>query len=296
VNVAVPASLPTAQNVLRRIPGFDHDTDVRIDLLHGGNHSSFLVETGTEKYVLRLGGAAAALAPAPDLDHEHAVLSLLAAQDLAPRPVYVDRARGVLLTGFLDGRVLSREDLQRPAYLAPLAALLARVHRHAWDKNPADPVTATRRYLGIVERSTRFTPAAAAIRHRLGSASAFFVPTESPVLCHNDLLSGNIHTGTKLRLLDWEYSGGGDPWFDIASLICYHDIGAEARHALVDAYQRHSGSFIPANRLDGLCALVDCQTLAWALARRAGGIRLQDDATLARSAAARLGLTATVWE
>ncbi len=296
MNVAVPASLRTAQNVLRRIPGFDHDPDIRIDRLHGGNHSSFRVDTGTAKYVLRFGGAAAALAPTPDLDHEHAVLSVLAAEDLAPRPVYVDQARGILLTAFLDGRVLSREDLQRPTYLAPLAALLARVHRHPWGKNPADPVTATLRYLGILERSTRFTRAAAAISRRLGSASGFFVPTESPVLCHNDLLSGNIHSGTKLRLLDWEYSGGGDPWFDIASLICYHDMGAEARHGLVDAYQRHSGRFIAAKRLDGLCALVDCQTLAWALARRAGGIRLQDDATLARSAAARLGLAATVWE
>jgi len=293
---AGPDLLLAARKALHRVPELATSRDVHIDLLHGGNHSSFLVETADTKFVLRLAGPAAALAPAPDIDHEYAVLSLLSAEDLAPRPVYADPARGILLVCYLDGRVLSPGDLQLPDYLEPLATVLARVHRHAWDRKLADPVAATKRYLGMLDRSSRFRVPVAAMRQRLSAVSGCFESAGSPVLCHNDLLSGNIHAGTKLRLLDWEYSGGGDPWFDIASLICYHDIGAEARHALVDAYQRHSGSFIPANRLDGLCALVDCQTLAWALARRAGGIRLQDDATLARSAAARLGLTATVWE
>ncbi len=296
MTVAGPDPLRAAAEALRRIPLFDAATKVHIDRLPGGNNASFVVATGAAKYVLRLAGAAATLAPAPDLDHEYALLSLLAAEDLAPRPVYVDPARGVLLMDFLEGRVLSREDLQRPAYLEPLAAVLARVHRHAWSGNPADPVTATRSYLGMLERSARFALAAAALRLRLDSVCGSFWLSESPLLCHNDLLSGNIHAGTKLRLLDWEYGGGGDPWFDIASLICFHDLGDEARDVLIDAYQRLSGSFIRAKRLHGLCVLVDCQTLAWALARLAGGIRLEDDARLARSAAARLGLAETLWE
>lgn len=293
---AGPDLLLAARKALHRVPQLAASRDVHIDLLHGGNHSSFLVETADTKFVLRLAGPAAALAAAPDIDHEYAVLSLLSAEDLAPRPVYADPGRGILLVCYLDGRVLSPADLQLPDYLEPLATVLARVHRHAWDRKLADPVAATKRYLGMLDRSSRFRVPVAAMRQRLSAVSGCFESAGSPVLCHNDLLSGNIHKGTKLRLLDWEYAGGGDPWFDIATLICYHDMGAEARHCLVDAYRRRGGSAMRAERLDGLCVLVDCQTLAWSLARLAGGVAVEADARLARSAAARLGIAETFWD
>ncbi len=258
--------------------------------LPGGNHSSFLVESNKGDYVLRLPGPAKAFAPAQDLEHELAVLSLMSAEDLAPQPAHADPATGVLLVRFLEGRTLSCEDLQRPRCLEQVAAVLAKVHRHRWDARIVDPAVAVCGYLAILESSRTMRQVVMPIRRILARLSGAFEQGSPPVLCHNDLLSGNIHAGARLRLLDWEYAGGGDPWFDVATLICYHDLGPGARTALVAAYARSSGRQIEPARLAGLCGIVDCQTLAWALTRIDSGVQLDRDAGLARSAAVRLDL------
>ena len=37
--------------------------------------------------------------------------------------------------------------------------------------------------------------------------------------CHNDLLSANfLHDGERVRILDWEYAGMGDRYFDLGNL------------------------------------------------------------------------------
>lgn len=282
--------LARAHAALRNIPELEGARVTGIVALRGGNHSSFLVESNRGDYVLRLRGPAKVFAPAQDLEHEFAVLSLMSAEDLAPQPVHADPANGVMLVRFLEGRTLSCEDLQRPRWLEQVAAVLARVHRHRWDARIVEPAAAVRGYLAVLENSMTKHQAVMPIRRILAGLSGAFEQGSPPVLCHNDLLSGNIHAGAKLRLLDWEYAGGGDPWYDIATLICYHDLDPGARTALVAAYARYSGRQIEPARLAGLCGIVDCQTLAWALTRIESGVQLDRDAGLARSAAVRLDL------
>ena len=37
--------------------------------------------------------------------------------------------------------------------------------------------------------------------------------------CHNDLLTANfIHDGERVRIVDWEYAGMGDRYFDLGNL------------------------------------------------------------------------------
>ncbi len=38
--------------------------------------------------------------------------------------------------------------------------------------------------------------------------------------CHNDLLTANlIHDGERVRIVDWEYAGMGDRYFDLGNLV-----------------------------------------------------------------------------
>jgi thiamine kinase-like enzyme len=56
-------------------------------------------------------------------------------------------------------------------------------------------------------------------------------------LCHNDLVAGNIiETSDGLKLIDWEYAGLGDPWFDIALVIEHHQLDDALQTAFVNAY------------------------------------------------------------
>jgi thiamine kinase-like enzyme len=56
-------------------------------------------------------------------------------------------------------------------------------------------------------------------------------------LCHNDLGRGNfIDDGTQLWLIDWEYAGVGDPYYDLAFIAHNNRLSPEEEAELVQAY------------------------------------------------------------
>ena len=59
----------------------------------------------------------------------------------------------------------------------------------------------------------------------------------TPLPCHNDLLNANfIDDGERLRIVDWEYAGMGDPFFDLGNFSINHELPPEADEALLRAY------------------------------------------------------------
>jgi thiamine kinase-like enzyme len=57
------------------------------------------------------------------------------------------------------------------------------------------------------------------------------------VPCHNDLLNANfIDDGERLRIVDWEYAGMGDRFFDLANFSINHEFGEEDNRMLLEAY------------------------------------------------------------
>ncbi len=43
--------------------------------------------------------------------------------------------------------------------------------------------------------------------------------------CHNDLLNANfIDDGKRIRIVDWEYAGMGDPFFDLGNFSTNHGL------------------------------------------------------------------------
>jgi thiamine kinase-like enzyme len=55
--------------------------------------------------------------------------------------------------------------------------------------------------------------------------------------CHDDLLTANwLREGDRLRIVDWEYAGMGDPAFDLGNFAGHHDLDAAGEVALLTAY------------------------------------------------------------
>jgi thiamine kinase-like enzyme len=54
--------------------------------------------------------------------------------------------------------------------------------------------------------------------------------------CHNDLLNENFLFDGRLRILDWEYAGMGDPFFDLANFSVNHDFADEHDRLLLAWY------------------------------------------------------------
>ena len=61
--------------------------------------------------------------------------------------------------------------------------------------------------------------------------------TDAPVPCHNDLLNANfLDDGERLCIVDWEYAGMGDRFFDLANFSINHELDATQSEALLAAY------------------------------------------------------------
>jgi thiamine kinase-like enzyme len=60
---------------------------------------------------------------------------------------------------------------------------------------------------------------------------------EPPRPCHNDLLNANfIADGDRLWIVDWEYAGMGDPFFDLGNFAVNHELDAEGERLLLESH------------------------------------------------------------
>ena len=55
--------------------------------------------------------------------------------------------------------------------------------------------------------------------------------------CHNDLLNANfIRSPAGIRIVDWEYAGMGDRFFDLANFSVNHELTEEEERLMLEAY------------------------------------------------------------
>jgi thiamine kinase-like enzyme len=57
------------------------------------------------------------------------------------------------------------------------------------------------------------------------------------VPCHNDLLAANfLNDGTRIHIVDWEYAGMGDRYFDLGNYAVNNELDEDRERALLEAY------------------------------------------------------------
>jgi thiamine kinase-like enzyme len=80
--------------------------------------------------------------------------------------------------------------------------------------------------------------------------------------CHNDLLNENFLDDGQIRILDWEYAGMGDRFFDLANFSVNHSFGDGQDELLLAAY---FGQVTPAHlaRLKLMKLMSDFREAMW---------------------------------
>jgi len=206
-----------------------------IEPLGGGiTNRNFKVELGRETFVLRIGGKDTELLGI-DRSAEHAASRIAAELGLAPEVVAFLEPEGYLVTRYVDGEV-GKLDVTR------VGAALRRLHDGPALPSRFDSFRVVEAYRatalkhGVVVPSSykRASELADAIERRRRDAS------QCP--CHNDLLNANfIDDGDRLWIVDWEYAGMGDPFFDLGNFAVNHELDAEGERALLEAYGSDDG-------------------------------------------------------
>jgi len=208
---------------------------VSIEPLGGGiTNRNFKIGAGGQEFVLRIGGTDTELLGI-DRAAEHAASRIAADLGLAPEVVAFIEPEGYLVTRFVDGEV-GKVDVER------VGAALRRLHDGPALPGRFDSFRVVEAYRDIAAEHgvdvpaayTRAKDVAGQIeRRRLGA------PLRP---CHNDLLSANfIDGGDRLWLVDWEYAGMGDPFFDLGNFAVNNDLAEEDESALLVAYGSEDG-------------------------------------------------------
>ena len=196
----------------------------------GQTNSIYRVRFAGRDCVVRLPGKDTALL---GIDRETERAASLAAAALGIGPAVL-ASSPYLVTAFIEARPVPAGELR--GRLPEVAAALRAIH--AGPPLPTDfsPFELTARYERAARERGGAIPAAYAELRE--AADAIEAALDGPrVPCHNDLLTANfLDDGERLRLLDWEYAGMNDPYFDLGNFASHHDLGPDGEVALLEAY------------------------------------------------------------
>ena len=226
--------MPGVEEMVERVwPG----REAAIDVLGGGiTNRNFKVTLDDGAYVLRIGGKDTELLGI-DRRAEYEASVAAAAVGVGPEVVAFIEPEGYLVTRYIEGSVVVPEAMREPEPLRRVAQALRAVHAgppiparfDSFRVVEAYAATAAAHGIAVPEAFERARATAAEIERARGP-----VP-ERP--CHNDLLTANfIDDGNRIRIVDWEYAGMGDVYFDLANFAANNDLPAPETLELLRAY------------------------------------------------------------
>lgn len=227
--------------ILARAPQLRGRDDIVVTFLSGGiTNQNYRVDAGAESFVLRIGGAKTEWLGI-DRANEYAATKAAAEIGIAPEIVGFILPEGYLITRFIRGREISLDEMRQPETLQEIGPTLKKIHALPPSRATFSPFQVVRDYEKLARENnvTTFPENYAQLRERMDEIeNAFARISAAPVLCHNDLLNGNFLRDEQgnVRILDWEYAGMGDKFFDLANFAAHHELDDAQIHILLDAY------------------------------------------------------------
>jgi thiamine kinase-like enzyme len=209
----------------------------RLEPLGGGitNHN-VKVELDGETYVLRVAGKDTNLLGI-DRSVELDATRAAAALGIGPEVVDFVEPEGWLVTRFIEGEIPRLERMREPAMLERVGRALRAFHEGPPIRGSFDAFRVVETYRDTALARGGEVPAAYEWAHGLALQIESSRAGSPPVPCHNDLLNANfLDDGTAIRIVDWEYAGMGDRFFDLANFSINHELGDVERDTLLRSY------------------------------------------------------------
>jgi thiamine kinase-like enzyme len=208
--------------------------------LEGGiTNRNYLVALGGNRYVIRVPGKDTSLLGI-DRDAERQANENAAAIGVAPRVVAQLDDPPCLVTEFVECREMTPEDLREPETMRTVIDELRRVHDSGADLPTSfDSFRVVEEYRETAASRGGEIPAAYEEAYEQASRieAVLSGPEHDPVPCHNDLLAGNFLRGSeRIWIVDWEYAGMGDRYFDLANFAINNELTPEQHPDLLADY------------------------------------------------------------
>jgi thiamine kinase-like enzyme len=208
--------------------------------LEGGiTNRNYRVRFAGEDVVVRLPGKDTELLGI-DRAAERAAGEMAARAGIGPSVVAMLDEPPCLVTEFVVGEPMRPEELRRPEALAEVATALRALHS-CEERLPVEfsSFRIVETYAARMAGRGAEVPSpyewALAAAHRI--EAVLVGPEHEPVPCHNDLLSANfIRSPRGVRIVDWEYAGMNDRYFDLGNFAVNNELGEGQEAELLAAY------------------------------------------------------------
>ncbi len=153
-------------------------------------------------------------------------------------PEVVAFVAGCLITRFIEGSPVPPEVMRLPKNLVRTAETLRTIHDAPLIPGRFDPFRVVETYAATASDHGVEPPPDYAWARGIADQIETARGPQPTVPGHNDLLNANfIDDGERLRIVDWEYSGMSDRFFDLANFSVNHELGAGQDRVLLTAYR-----------------------------------------------------------
>lgn len=228
----------TLEEAITRVPQWAGASDLKASPLGGGiTNNNYRIDVGGEAFVLRITGADTELL---GINREYEYAANLAAGNLgiAPEVFYFIRPEGYLVTRFITGRPILPDEICQPENIRRVMEVVRRIHNMPEIPGTFDVFRIVTEYSEIALRyHVAFPKNYNWLIERVQDAEkALHMRPIIPRPCHNDLLNANFLTNKQLYVLDWEYAGMGDTFFDLANFSDHHKLADEQDRWLLKCY------------------------------------------------------------
>jgi len=215
-------------------------------LMGGMSNYTYLFSIDGEKYTFRIPGKKAD--KFVDRTVEAHNIDLVKSLDLNNDTIYLDVETGYKIAKYIEGNPLS--ELNPMDYLQEAADVLHKIHQSnklsEYDYDPLNRLTLyedhTKEYNHV--HSDRYLE----LKNRFLSLKDQYMDNSRLVLCHGDSqISNFVKTPQKeLKLMDWEFTGNNDPFYDIA---CFGNNDFNHALSLLPVYLKRTPKTEEFNRL-----------------------------------------------
>ncbi|HXK77999.1 MAG TPA: choline kinase family protein [Oscillospiraceae bacterium] len=168
--------------------------------------------------------------------------TMAAGMGIAPEVYYFDPDTGSQLVEFVKLPTLHIEDFQKnPDVLKNSAQIMNTLHSSGIKFLGAfDPVAGIEDYVTILKQKKfedRYEGWDSIYKTVLRVRDAYAKNPPALTPCHNDTLAENfMYDGKTMKLIDWEYGGMGDPYYDASGIFTENLLSDEAGEIFMRAY------------------------------------------------------------
>ena len=224
--------------VVAAIPGWA-GREIRIEpIVAGLTNSNFRVEVDGTPMFVRVPGPSTELL-AVDRGNELHNTRAAAVAGVGPQVLYHLPESGAFVLEWLPGRTMSSAAFGEPGMPERIAAALRRLHAGPRFRDDFDMFRLTEFYLRVVDERRIAVPEGYRERAPVVQAieAALAAQPMPTVPCHNDLLAENyLDDGSRLWIVDYEYSGNNDPTFELGNTAQELGFDDGRQEALCRAY------------------------------------------------------------